>query len=149
MFTISVPGSSANVGPGFDSAGMAVGLYLTLTVTEADSWNFTHATDIVPPVADYKDHFIYRVAEKVAEWYDTSLTPCHVVMDSNIPLARGLGSSASAIIAGIELTNQLCKLNLSETEKLECAVKIEGHPDNVAAGLFGGLVVSVKLEDGV
>src|SRR5699024_1648763 len=83
------------------------------------------------------------------EWYDTSLTPCHVVMDSNIPLARGLGSSASAIIAGIELTNQLCKLNLSETEKLECAVKIEGHPDNVAAGLFGVLVVSVKLEDGV
>ncbi len=62
-----------------------------------------------------------------------------------IPLARGLGSSASAIVASIELVNQLCGLNLTEEEKLDFAVKIEGHPDNVAAALLGGFVISVKM----
>src|SRR5690625_6583963 len=68
-------------------------------------------------------------------------------MTSEIPLARGLGSSASAIVAGIELVNQLCHLQLSEKGKLDLAVKIEGHPDNVAAALLGGFVISVNMND--
>lgn len=145
MFTISVPASSANIGPGFDSAGVAVSRYLTLEVKEADKWQFTHTTATIPPVHDYHDHYIYKVAKQVADWQEETLTPCHVTMDSEIPLARGLGSSASAIVAGIELANQLCKLNLTEEKKLDYAVKIEGHPDNVAAALLGGFVVTVKM----
>lgn len=149
MLTISAPASSANIGPGFDSIGMAIDLDLTLKVQKADEWEFTHETDLIPPVRNYEDHYIYKVAHKVASLYNKILPPCHVVMYSDIPLARGLGSSSSAIIVGIELANQLCHLNLSETEKLNCAVDIEGHPDNVAPALFGGIVISVKLNNDV
>lgn len=145
MFTISVPASSANIGPGFDSAGVAVSRYLTLQVTKADNWQFSHTTSVIPPVRNYKDHFIYKVANQVAGWHACTLPPAHVTMESDIPLARGLGSSASAIVAGIELANQLCSLELTEREKLDYAVKIEGHPDNVAACLIGGFVVTVKM----
>src|SRR5699024_89805 len=145
MFTISVPASSANIGPGFDSAGVAVSRYLTLHVTEADKWQFTHEKSIVPSVRNYEDHYIYKVAKQVADWHACTLPPAHVTMHSEIPLARGLGSSASAIVAGIELANQLCELQLTEREKLDYAVKIEGHPDNVAACLLGGFVVTVKM----
>jgi len=147
MITISVPASSANIGPGFDSAGVAVSRYLTLEVTKADEWDFTHVTSLIPPVRHYQDHFIYKVAKQVADWHNRELPPCHVSMDSDIPLARGLGSSASAIVAGIELANQVCELALSEDTKLAYAVKIEGHPDNVAACLLGGFVVTVKMGD--
>ncbi len=145
MFTISVPASSANIGPGFDSAGVAVSRYLTLQVKESEEWQFTHTTNSIPSVRHYRDHYIYKVAKQVADWHDSPLTACHVTMDSEIPLARGLGSSASAIVAGIELANQLCELRLTEDQKLAYAVKIEGHPDNVAAALLGGFVVTVKM----
>lgn len=145
MFTISVPASSANIGPGFDSAGVAVSRYLTLQVRAADEWQFIHTTSLIPTVRKFEDHFIYKVAKQVADWHDCTLSPAEVTMESEIPLARGLGSSASAIVAGIELANQLCNLNLSEREKLDYAVKIEGHPDNVAACLLGGFVVTVKM----
>lgn len=145
MFTITVPASSANIGPGFDSAGVAVSRYLVLEVERANAWRFTHTTSIIPEVRHYKDHYIYKVAKQVADWHDCTLPTCHVKMTSEIPLARGLGSSASAIVAAIELTNQLCNLQLTEAEKLDYAVKIEGHPDNVAAALLGGFVVSVKM----
>jgi len=145
MFTISVPASSANIGPGFDSAGVAVSRYLTLDVTKSEAWEFIHTNSIIPPVRHYEDHYIYKVAKQVAEWHNEHLTPCQVTMTSEIPLARGLGSSASAIVAGIELANQLCLLHLTEKEKLDYAVRIEGHPDNVAAALLGGFIVTVKM----
>lgn len=147
MLRISAPASSANVGPGFDSAGIAVSRYLTLDVKKAAEWKFVHSTTLIPPVDNYKNHYIYKVAMEVASWHNCELPPCHVTMGSKIPLARGLGSSASAIVAAIELVNQLCNLQLSESDKLAYAVKIEGHPDNVAASLLGGFVISVKMGD--
>lgn len=145
MLQIRVPASSANVGPGFDSAGIAVSRYLTLTIEKSEQWEFIHTTSTVPPVNDYRNHYIYKTAVKVANWHQCNLPPCRVEMDTNIPLARGLGSSASAIIASIELVNQLCHLHLTEKDKLAYAVKIEGHPDNVAAALLGGFVIAVKM----
>lgn len=147
MLKISVPASSANVGPGFDSAGIALSRYLTLTVERAREWEFVHTNSVVPMVDHYKNHFIYKIASQVAEWHHGELPACKVTMHSEIPLARGLGSSASAIIASIELTNQMCQLNLSEEDKLALAVKIEGHPDNVAAALLGSFVISVKIDE--
>src|SRR5690625_1539237 len=145
MLEISVPASSANIGPGFDSAGVAVSRYLKLRVQKSDEWKFVHTTSLIPPVRNYRDHYIYKVAKQVANWHNCSLPPMHVEMYSEIPLARGLGSSASAIVAAIELTNQMCELSLTEKEKLDYAIRIEGHPDNVAACLFGGFVVTVKM----
>ena len=70
-------------------------------------------------------------------------------MTSDVPLARGLGSSSSVIVAGIELANQLGNLNLSNHEKLQLATKIEGHPDNVAPAIYGNLVIASSVEDHV
>lgn len=147
MLTITVPASSANIGPGFDSVGVAVSRYLTLHVRKSHKWEFVHLTEQIPNLNNYKDHFIYRVACQVAEWNKTTLLPCTVEVDSNIPLARGLGSSASAIIAGIELTNQICNLELTEEEKFKYAVKMEGHADNVAPCLLGGFIVTAQTDD--
>src|SRR5699024_7849287 len=95
----------------------------------------------------YKDHYIYKVATKIPTWYQRELPPSHVTMKSEIPLARGLGSSASAIVAAIEMVNQLCELQLSDDEKLAHAVRIEGHPDNVASVLFAGILLSLQMND--
>src|SRR5690625_1978692 len=94
MVEITVPASSANVGPGFDSAGIALSRYLTLTVEKAGDWKFSHTNDVVPEAEHYKDHYIYITAHKIADWYNCTLQPCHIKMHSEIPLARGLGSSA-------------------------------------------------------
>lgn len=142
MFTIKVPASSANMGPGFDSVGLAMNRYLTLQVVEQDEWEFVHQSNYLPNVSHYRKHFIYHIVRKVANLYKKELPPCKVIVNSDIPLARGLGSSASAVVAGIELANQLCNLSLSQEEKLLHATKLEGHPDNVAPALLGGVVIS-------
>lgn len=147
MFTISVPASSANIGPGFDSVGLAIKRYLTLEVTQADQWTFEHHESFLPPNGHYKDHFIYQVAHQVAEKYKQELPASHVKMTSQIPLARGLGSSASAVVSGIELANQLCQLDLTTDEKLAIATKIEGHPDNVAPALLGGFTITALANE--
>ncbi|MTW87889.1 homoserine kinase [Virgibacillus dakarensis] len=147
MFSLSVPASSANIGPGFDSVGMALNRYLTLQVTRQEKWEFAQHSHLLPSFTDYEDHFIYQIAKQTANWHQKSLPACKVSIDSEIPLARGLGSSASAVIAGIELANQLCTLSLSSLDKLQLATEIEGHPDNVAASLVGGLVISVETDN--
>jgi homoserine kinase len=140
-FLIKVPASTANLGPGFDSVGLALSLYLTLEVEPSINWEFTSNSSELEGLSTDETHFIYQVAKHVSELYKCSLPPCKVKMESDIPLARGLGSSATAIVAGIELANQISRLNLSKQEKLQIATELEGHPDNVGAALYGGLVV--------
>lgn len=146
MCTIIVPASTANIGPGFDSLGMAINRYLTLEVSEHRHWEFEHRSPFLPAFANYEEHFIYQVAQQVATTYKQVLPPCKVVVDSDIPLARGLGSSASAVIAGIELANQCCMLELTMEEKVQLATNIEGHPDNVTPALIGGFVITAKTD---
>lgn len=145
-FRVTVPASSANIGPAFDSAGLALNLYLTLEVTEAENWEFVHHTPFLPESTSHEEHFIYQTAKKIADQYNKQLPPCKVQMKSDIPLARGLGSSASAVIAGIELANRTCALHLDDKEKLKLATELEGHPDNVAPALYGGLIISATTK---
>lgn len=140
-FIIKVPASSANLGPGFDSIGIAVDLFLTLEVELADEWFFYTGNEELKQFPSGEQHFICQVAQKTARKHGAHLHPCKVKMESEIPLARGLGSSAAAIIAGIELADLVAELGLSKQEKLEIATDMEGHPDNVGASLNGGLVV--------
>lgn len=148
QWTIIVPGSTANLGPGFDSIGLALGLYLKLDVTIGDKWEFEHHSIHLPEKFNVEDHLIYKVAKETAERYNVTLPPCKVIMHSELPLARGLGSSASAIVAGIEITNQICDLNLSLDDRCRLASKIEGHPDNAAASVYGGLTIGATLPNG-
>ncbi|GGK35012.1 homoserine kinase [Caldalkalibacillus thermarum] len=145
-FMIRVPGSTANLGPGFDSIGLAVNRYLELIVTPGNKWSFTGQGELqdLPPL---EDNLIYQVAQKVARQHGHLLPPCHVAMRSTIPLAKGLGSSAAAIVAAIELANQVLEIGLTQQQKLRLAALIEGHPDNVSASLFGGLVIGSHCQE--
>lgn len=147
-FTILVPASTANIGPGFDSTGMALNRYLSLQVVEQEKWEIEQSSPFLPSFTDYEDHFIYNIAKQTAERYKETLPACKVKIESEVPLARGLGSSASAVVAGIELANQLCQLSLTQEQKLQYATEIEGHPDNVAPVIFGGMVISAITADG-
>lgn len=134
--SIRVPASTANVGPGFDSVGIALSLYLHVVVKEkSNKWQVIHSFDESIPTDD--KNLIVSTACKVSP----SLSPHIIEVTSNIPLTRGLGSSASAIVAGIELANQLGKLNLTTDQKVQIATNFEGHPDNVAASILGGTVI--------
>ncbi|WP_106495253.1 homoserine kinase [Lentibacillus sp. Marseille-P4043] len=147
MFRLSLPASSANIGPCFDSAGIALNRYLTLEVVEHDKWEFEHRSPLLPNFSNHEDHFIFQIAERIAKRHNRSMPMCKITVDSEIPLARGLGSSASAVMAGIELANQLCNLALTPKEKLQYGIEIEGHPDNVAAVVFGGFIITAKTMD--
>ena len=149
MLIIKVPASTANLGPGFDSVGMALNLYLTLEVEKADKWEVIPLSKEMAIFPSDESNFIIQMALKTAKKYRKELPPAKVKVKSEIPLARGLGSSATAIVAGIELANTLCELNLTKQEKLEIAAEIEGHPDNVGASLYGGLMVGCQQENSV
>ncbi|MBM7570938.1 homoserine kinase [Aquibacillus albus] len=141
-WTIRVPSSTSNLGAGFDSVGLALNLYLDLKVTPASDWEFIPCSDMLMDIPTGKDNLVYQIAIQTAKQYGyEELPPCRVEMQSEIPLARGLGSSATATIAGIELANVLLELGFSEEEKLSIATNIEGHPDNVAPSLMGGCVI--------
>ena len=138
---IIVPATSANVGPGFDSVGIAVSKYLTIDVLEAqENWWIEH--DLGEEIPSNEENLLLQTALQVAP----DMAPHRLKMTSEVPLARGLGSSSSVIVAGIELANQLGKLTLSDEDKLEIATKIEGHPDNVAPAIFGNLVVASYVD---
>ena len=138
---IIVPATSANVGPGFDSVGIAVSKYLTIDVLEAqENWWIEH--DLGEEIPSNEENLLLQTALQVAP----DMPPHRLKMTSEVPLARGLGSSSSVIVAGIELANQLGKLSLSDEDKLEIATKIEGHPDNVAPAIFGNLVVASYVD---
>lgn len=139
---IIVPATTANIGLGFDSIGIAVGLYLTLRVVEpSNEWKIKHPFGEAVP--SNQENLIIETALAVCP----TLQPHHLVCESDIPMTRGLGSSSSVIVAGIELANQLGDLNLTPQQKVEWATKLEGHPDNVAPAILGGLVVATYDEE--
>lgn len=148
IWSISVPGSTANLGPGFDSIGLALGLYLKLDVSIQEEWLFVHHSEHLPKDFIVEEHLIYTVAQKVAAHYQVTLPACKVEMYSELPLARGLGSSASAIVAAIELVNVVCDLKLSAYDKCVLSAEFEGHPDNASASVCGGLTIGATLPNG-
>jgi homoserine kinase len=126
---VKVPASSANLGPGFDV--LAGALSLTLTVDVEETGNFAVETDL--DVSTDKDNLIVRAFETLHSADDFTFR-----VSSEIPLTGGLGSSASAILAGVAAADHIFELG---TDLFQQATAIEGHPDNVAASLYGGFVV--------
>jgi homoserine kinase len=130
---VRVPASSANLGPGYDVMAAAVSLYLELEVEEAGEFSFDPGGADLPTG---RENLLVRAFE--------SLRPADGIafaLRSEIPLARGLGSSAAAIVAGLFAADHLFELGLSREEMLVRASELEGHPDNVAASIYGGFVV--------
>ncbi|OJG69038.1 homoserine kinase [Enterococcus moraviensis] len=109
-------------------------------VESTDQWKIIHS--LGSDIPSDETNLLIQTALKLAP----NLTPQLLKMTSDIPLARGLGSSSSVIVGGIELANRLGNLNLSQKEKVEIATKIEGHPDNVAPAICGDFVVASYVE---
>jgi homoserine kinase len=126
---------------GLIQLGMALGLYLDIQGRYSDEWEVIPLSEELSIFPSDDSNYIITVAKEVARHYGKELRPCRLEISSEIPLARGLGSSASAIVAGIELANIVADLNLQKQEKSRHASIIEGHPDNAAASVMGGLVV--------
>ncbi|MGE6378632.1 homoserine kinase [Peribacillus muralis] len=146
MFLIRVPASTANLGPGFDSIGLALGLYLEIHGSSSDHWEVIPLSEEMSVFPRDDRNYIVQIAKKTAAAYGKELSPCRIFVSSEIPLARGLGSSASAIVAGIELANIVGELQLTAAEKNRHASLFEGHPDNAGASVHGGLVVGLHTE---
>lgn len=143
MKVIQVPATSANLGPGFDSCGLALSLYFTLEIGEVqDEWWIDHTLEGIP---HDETNLVIQTALEVA----ADLQPHRLRMKSEIPTARGLGSSSTAIVAGIELANELASLHLTTADKIRLATKFEGHPDNVAPAIAGDFVVAASIEEEV
>ena len=137
---VRVPASSANLGPGYDALAAAMAMHLELEVEEAGEFSFDAGG---LDVSTGRDNLIVQAFE--------SLRPADGIafqLSSEIPLARGLGSSSAAIVAGLFAADHLYELALSKEEMLARATEIEGHPDNVAAAIYGGFVVCGSNDDG-
>ncbi|WP_194165316.1 homoserine kinase [Deinococcus terrestris] len=141
-FTVRTPASSANLGPGFDSLGLSLPLFTSVTVTPQ---TVTEVVPLGPELAGTpadERNYVYRAMLLAAGRAGRELPPARVEIRTEIPLARGLGSSAAALVAGLVAGNELLGRPLSDAEVLDLAAREEGHPDNVAPALLGGIVVA-------
>ncbi len=147
---VRVPASTANLGPGLDVFGLALGLYAEVTFSPAeDRFEFDIEGEGEETIRDINNNLVFRAAERL--WKQTQTRPAgaRISIRNAIPLCSGLGSSGAAIVAGLMGANAFSHGGLSNDELLTLATEIEGHPDNVAASLLGGLVLSTTLEDRV
>lgn len=146
-FVVKVPATSANLGPGFDSMGLAVNKFLTVEASVSDSYSIEMLQEELNVLPLDETNLVLDTAIHTARLFGKTLPKLNLVMDSEIPLSHGLGSSSSAIVAGIELANHFCSLELSEHDKVMLGCNIEGHPDNIGPCITGGIFVGY-FEDG-
>ncbi|MFC5447239.1 homoserine kinase [Paenibacillus aestuarii] len=139
---VKVPASTANLGPGFDALGMALNLYAYIDMAIADKTTIQLIGDQMNGIPTDKSNLIYTVAQMVFDQAGVSHPELYIAMYSDIPLTRGLGSSASAIVGALAGANALIGNKLTQDELFQIASRLEKHPDNVGASLFGGIVVA-------
>lgn len=146
--------TSANLGPGFDCAGMALNIYNDCSVflNKKDSCVALKGQNI-SEIAKDENNLICRTIKKVlekkyAENFAQYEKPLEIICEINVPVERGLGGSSTAVVAGLLIANKVYDLNLSIRELFNIGLEIEPHPDNIAACLAGGLVISYKSKSG-
>ncbi|TKD71739.1 homoserine kinase [Pseudalkalibacillus hwajinpoensis] len=145
---LKIPGSTSNLGPGFDSIGLAINRYLHVKLERSTDWSF-HYIGFDESFPSGKENMVYQAIEYIEQKYGSGINakPHTVTMESELPLERGLGSSAAAIVAAVEIADYTMDLGLSLDEKVHIATEFEGHADNVAASLYGGLVIASGLRE--
>ncbi|PXY05035.1 homoserine kinase [Corynebacterium striatum] len=140
---VTVPASSANLGPGFDTLGIALSLYDTVEVEVTNSGLeveiFGEGAEDLPRDGS---HLVVKAIRSALNVADVSAPGLRVVCNNNIPQSRGLGSSASAAVAGVAAGNGLAGFPLTEQQVVQLSSAFEGHPDNAAASVLGNAVVS-------
>ncbi|WP_125764158.1 homoserine kinase [Companilactobacillus hulinensis] len=144
MIRIKVPATSANIGVGFDALGLAVSFYGTVYFDTSDE-----KLEIVGCPKKYQnDHnLIYLAFKRACKYIKKPVPNLKIIVNNDIPIARGLGSSAVCIVAGLKGASVWFENALSDEEILNIATKMEGHPDNVSPAIYGGMCASIN-DDG-
>jgi homoserine kinase len=147
--TVRVPATTANIGPGFDCLGAALTLYNEFTFTPAAHLQIqvTGAGAETIALQSPAENLLYVAFAKLFEQIRQPVLPVHIAIQMNVPLARGLGSSATAIVGGLVGANELAGKPLSPDAIAALATAMEGHPDNVVPALFGGCRLSAAGVD--
>lgn len=141
MIQVKVPATSANIGPGFDAFGMAYQLYNTFTFSEKDDGKLTIRG--VQRKYQGKNNLVFQAMTRVYERVGKKPRGLYIYSDVDVPVSRGLGSSAICIVAGLLGANALLGNPLSKETIFDMAVEMEGHPDNISPAMFGGIVCSI------
>ena len=144
--TVKVPATTGNLGPGFDCLGMALDVWNTVHVRLGES-GFDIRGEGEDKLKRGRSNLVYRSFRLACEAAGRPVPGVRVTCENQIPLARGLGSSSAAVVAGLVAGNEICGKPLSDEQLLELAAKTEGHPDNVAPALLGGCQIVVS-DDG-
>jgi len=147
-YRLRVPASSANLGPGFDALGLALDINLTCTFEMAGKLKISVSGVDAQDIPEDESNLIWQTAQRVARDVARQLPPVRLHITNEIPLGKGLGSSAAALTAGVVIANELLGLQWSRRQILQEAATIEGHPDNVAACVLGAVVATSMEPDG-
>ncbi|AQS58605.1 homoserine kinase [Desulforamulus ferrireducens] len=146
QIVVKVPATTANLGPGFDCLGMALNLYNEIHMSLAPSTTIIVEGQGADNISTDESNIVWQAARRVYEKLALPMPQISLKLVNQIPTSRGLGSSAAAIVGGLVAANQLAGNQLSQEELLALATEMEGHPDNVAPALLGGIVISVVAE---
>jgi homoserine kinase len=147
--TVTVPATTANLGPGFDCIGAALGLYNRFKFTCRDQGLTIHVTGAeAQRVQTDESNLLYQAFTKLYQYLKQTPPGVEIEIQMGVPLARGLGSSATAIVGGLVAANQLAGLPLSQVRLMELAIALEGHPDNVVPALLGGCRLAATSDMG-
>ena len=146
--TVSVPATTANLGPGFDCLGMALDVWNTVTFTTGGS-GFSIAGQGSDDLPVGQGNYISSAFSVPFAMTGEPVAEVGIVCRNSIPVGRGLGSSSAAVVAGVLAGNELCGSPFSREELLAMAADVEGHPDNVASAVLGGLQIVVNGSDGI
>ena len=149
---VIAPATTANLGPGYDCLGLALDLWNRLEVTSAgvddgDKPRVEIVGEGSGELETNEENLVYRAMEFLFSEAGQEMPPVQLKCYNEIPLARGLGSSAAAIAGGLTAANAICSESFSSNDLLEMAATIEGHPDNVAAAVLGGLQLVVSAQN--
>ena len=152
LVRVKAPATTANLGPGYDCLGLALDVWNTLEVETFDDGEPVVEVlgEGARELATGRDNLVYRSMEFLFREAGQEMPVVRIRCENDIPLARGMGSSAAAIAGGLVAANAICSQDFTANDLLEMAATIEGHPDNVAAAVMGGmqLVVVDHTEDG-
>lgn len=151
MVKVKVPATSANLGPGFDCVGMALNLFNTIEVSSEcfDGLVIEVTGEGSGDIPLDETNLVYQSMKKVFDLVDFSYKGLHIKLHNDIPLTRGLGSSAACIVGGLLSANYISGQKLSTKQIIDLAAKMDGHPDNVLPALVGSMTVACMDSDKV
>ena len=142
-----MPATSANLGTGFDSVGLALSIYNYLEIKEGTDNGEKVVIHGPAGVPVGEDNLIYRTISDFFKWAGKEMPPLTMWQNDHIPMTRGLGSSAACVVSGLMAGNALAEMDLSREDLIQMAAQIEGHPDNSTPALIGGLTVGAMTEE--